>query len=294
MEYVFRSLNNLLERFHHAYWFYFMPTAHSFIPISKYIPPLIIIIVCVILGSLNLWIQTGDIEIPKLKNLKREPWKYLQREVGSLSFTNRHRPLYLPLVTLASSFAFCAYCFSHMGTISAVAHSSFQNVLLSNQAMYMFSSIIVGQQTTTWFMIPLIQRLITGESGSSTITVAGSWKILKCFVCAIMGMVLMSLTTINPSLSLFFAIPLVPITLLFRPTKSNVLFVIQMSILVLLSPPMLLALYGLYVQNYYAATLFLTEAFEYWSVFGGFFLPMMCLFYWPLNIACQVCIGMEL
>ena len=43
IEGILRSLENLLERFHHSYWFYFMPTGDSFIPIAVFIGPLLLL-----------------------------------------------------------------------------------------------------------------------------------------------------------------------------------------------------------------------------------------------------------
>ncbi|KAJ3012736.1 hypothetical protein HKX48_006111 [Thoreauomyces humboldtii] len=48
LESSLRSFNNLLERLHHAYWFYLMPTASSYIPMSVYIPPVILLAVTLI------------------------------------------------------------------------------------------------------------------------------------------------------------------------------------------------------------------------------------------------------
>jgi hypothetical protein len=36
-------MNNLLERLHHAYWFYLLPSSNLFIPIGVYIGPVILL-----------------------------------------------------------------------------------------------------------------------------------------------------------------------------------------------------------------------------------------------------------
>jgi glycosylphosphatidylinositol transamidase len=44
MEGVLRSLNNLLEKFHHSFWFYIMADADRYINIAIYIGPAILLI----------------------------------------------------------------------------------------------------------------------------------------------------------------------------------------------------------------------------------------------------------
>ena len=121
MEKAFRALNNLLEKFHHAYWFYLMPASRKFIPISKYVGPVLAIAATAIFGALNIWWTTGDLE-PKLKGKKRLGWKFMQREYGESSFSTVTRPLYMPLISLVLCFTFCWYMFKNLDTISSIAN----------------------------------------------------------------------------------------------------------------------------------------------------------------------------
>ncbi|KAJ3258769.1 hypothetical protein HK103_003363 [Boothiomyces macroporosus] len=255
-----RSLNNLLEKFHHAYWFYFMPSAFQFIPISKYVAPLAILIATLVAQSAQIWIASGEQQVTAPKDYVRKPWKYIQREYGSSSFSNKIRPIYMPVLTLA---------------------------------LFMFAAIFVGQQTMTWFMIPLLQRLICADAGASRSTTAPVWLILKSFILGLMGLFLFSIATMNPSLSLLMSIPIVPVFLLIRPT-ANILYYVQMMVLVALSPPVLLFLYAFVQQDHLVAAQLLTNSYFYWDLFGGLLLPWIALAYWPLNLGAQVMISMEL
>ncbi|KAJ3270445.1 hypothetical protein HDV01_007805 [Terramyces sp. JEL0728] len=282
-----RSLNNLLEKFHHAYWFYFMPSAFDFIPISKYVAPLAILIATLIAQSAQIWVTSGELQVAPPKGYVRKPWKYVQREYGSSSFSNRIRPVYMPVLTLAFSFLFPMAVFSIVDIVQFTVKTQLDS------ALFMFAAIFVGQQTMTWFMIPLLQRLICADAGASRSTTAAVWLVLKSFILALMGLFLFSIATMNPSLSLLISIPVVPVFLLIKPT-ANIFYYVQMFVLVAFSPPVLLFIYAVIQQDHLAAAELLTNSYFYWELFGGLLLPWIALAYWPLNMAAQVMISMEL
>ncbi|KAK7114135.1 glycosylphosphatidylinositol anchor attachment 1 protein-like isoform X2 [Littorina saxatilis] len=63
VEGVFRSLNNLLERFHQSFFFYILPSTDRYISIGLYMPPFALMVVAGVLKALALWIMThSDVE----------------------------------------------------------------------------------------------------------------------------------------------------------------------------------------------------------------------------------------
>jgi glycosylphosphatidylinositol transamidase len=152
---------------------------------------------------------------------------------------------------------------------------------------------MVGQQSMTWFMIPLIQRMIASDAGASRSTVAAAWVVFKSIICAGYGMFLLTLTTMNPSLSLLIAIPVIPTLVLVRPTQNFIVMMIQIIIFVAISPPLLLFWYALYTQDPTRPVLFMQEIYQQYESFGALFVPFISVIYWPLNLACQVIVGME-
>ena len=113
-----------LERFHHAYWFYLMPSADMFIPLSKYIGPLISVISAVILCSISVWWSTGDIEVVRPNNHEKQKWQFVHRDFGLASFSTRIRPLYMPMLSLALCVVFPGYVFVNFDTIRFIAIQS--------------------------------------------------------------------------------------------------------------------------------------------------------------------------
>ncbi|KAI8901968.1 Gaa1-like protein [Globomyces pollinis-pini] len=288
LETICRSLNNLLERFHHAYWFYYMPSANSFIPLSKYIGPLTIIISAAIFKSLELWWNTGTIPYVIPKGYKRQSWRFLQKGFGESNFSSLIRPLYMPFLTIIFCSMFSVQIFYLMDTIRFAAQNQFQS------ALFMLFATVMSQQMMALFMIPLLQRLYCGEAGASRVTTAPVWKILKCMINGGLGLFLLSVAAMNPSLALVMAILLVPSFIMIRPTKSLIFYSFQMFVLFIISPPVILAIYGLVYGDYTVATQFLSDIWHHWSLFGGLLLPWICLGYWPLTLAAQVLVTMEL
>lgn len=264
-----------------------MPDAYKYIPISKYAAPIIIVIATAIFGSLSIWWNTGEIQSTSQYQSKETDWKYQQRPLNVNSFSNRIRPLYMPLITLSLCYIFCGYILKHIGTISYIS------TIGNSNALFLFCAVICSQQTTAWFLIPLIQRILCGEAGASRSTVAGSWQILKCFIYGLEGIILLSLTLANPSLSAIMAVIIIPVTMIIKPARSFILLVLQSAMLSALSPPMILFIWGIVVGDFSAPIEFLARIYEYWYTFNAHFLPWICLLYWPLNLASQVLVTME-
>jgi len=56
VEGVFRSLNNLLERFHQSFFFYILPSAERYVSIGVYMPPFGILALPIVIKALSLWL----------------------------------------------------------------------------------------------------------------------------------------------------------------------------------------------------------------------------------------------
>ncbi|CAH3940230.1 unnamed protein product [Pieris brassicae] len=56
LESIFRSLNNLLERFHQSYFFYLLAATDRFISIGQYMPSLCLLCGAMLIRALSLWV----------------------------------------------------------------------------------------------------------------------------------------------------------------------------------------------------------------------------------------------
>jgi len=57
IEGVFRSLNNLLERFHQSFFFYILPSVERYASIGLYMPPFGVLALPVVIKALSLWLS---------------------------------------------------------------------------------------------------------------------------------------------------------------------------------------------------------------------------------------------
>ncbi|KAI9103072.1 Gaa1-like protein [Phlyctochytrium arcticum] len=286
IETVLRSLNNLLERLHHAYWFYLMPTAQSFIPLSVYLPPVALLSVPLVFQSLACWWASGDVlKSPPGTSILIEGTKLLGQPKGVTSFTLRQRPLFLPLVTLFLCHAAGLMVLYIAPTLTYMAmHSNFSAFNVVSVTMTI-SAVFYS------FMVPTLQRLMEG-SGASTAERSPAWVVLKSFSCLELGAFLIALATLNPSLSIFLAILSVPSMLLAQPRSSHTGFALTWTLLTLASPLGLMGLISWWEGLGFAQDL-VARAVDGWTVYGAWLLPVLCLVYGPINMVGHVIIGME-
>ncbi|XP_060080129.1 glycosylphosphatidylinositol anchor attachment 1 protein-like [Ylistrum balloti] len=72
IEGVFRSLNNLLERFHQSFFFYILPTTSNYISIGIYMPPFGLICAAGLIKAIALWVALSAREDENKEITKKE------------------------------------------------------------------------------------------------------------------------------------------------------------------------------------------------------------------------------
>ncbi|KAJ3084918.1 Glycosylphosphatidylinositol anchor attachment 1 protein, partial [Physocladia obscura] len=213
IESVLRSYNTLLERLHHSYWFYFMFSVTGYLPIAFYIGPIILLSINLVLEAFALYME-GDI-VTDTKSLKSTttintttdpPTNILIRPVGVSSFLKTPRPLQIPLTVLAICFTLCT-------TLYKLA---WRNTLLLNEtpALYILGAIFVAQTALAFTLVP--QLLLSLDSKTTTTTTTAEMKphvlrMLKSLAYSFLGLTLVTVATLNPSLSAAIAVPVVPV-----------------------------------------------------------------------------------
>ncbi|XP_065676209.1 glycosylphosphatidylinositol anchor attachment 1 protein-like [Hydra vulgaris] len=65
IEGVFRSFNNMLERFHHSYFLYILPNAYHYISIGLYMPAFGCLMLPLVITLLVTWIKLFKLDIPE-------------------------------------------------------------------------------------------------------------------------------------------------------------------------------------------------------------------------------------
>ena len=128
IESTFRSLNNLLEKFHQSFFFYLLMQANRFVSIGTYLPSAMLVAVNFSIMAIALWIRSGRSTVPNIGSRKendgKEPEMEVIRQDSMVAIAPKHRllvierELFLPVtLVVASHFlgVIPLYIFNHAG-----------------------------------------------------------------------------------------------------------------------------------------------------------------------------------
>ena len=112
VESTFRSLNNLLEKFHQSFFFYLLMQANRFVSIGTYLPSAMLVAVNFSIMAIALWIRSGRSTTPRVGSSKekgeQEPEMEVIKQDGMVaiapkqSFTTIERELFIPIALVLS------------------------------------------------------------------------------------------------------------------------------------------------------------------------------------------------
>ncbi|KAJ3328828.1 Glycosyl phosphatidyl inositol protein transamidase complex subunit [Blyttiomyces sp. JEL0837] len=281
MEAVIRCLSNLLERLHHSFWFYLMNSIWTYIPIAFYIAPVILLSFPLVFESLSLWWSSiGETPTKPAKSEAVAESRIITRPASISTFTRQSRPLIVPLVTLAVSYA--------VGFAALYALSSNPSYLKEMNLTTLGIYGVLSSSVVSVALIPAINSIITQGKPPQKST----WMLLKCFGCCLMGITLLTVTVLNPSLSVFAAIPSVPAILFAKPSSNPFIFAAKTTFIHVVSPPgLLIWAAGTFGQE--SVRIVLVKALEGYLYFGAWLLPYVLVLCWPVNLAMLVVAGMD-
>ena len=113
IESTFRSLNNLLEKFHQSFFFYLLMQANRFVSIGTYLPSAMLVAVNFSIMAIALWIRSGRSTVPNIGSKKendgKEPEMEVIRQDGMVAIAPKHRlvvierELFLPITLVVAS-----------------------------------------------------------------------------------------------------------------------------------------------------------------------------------------------
>ena len=113
IESTFRSLNNLLEKFHQSFFFYLLMQANRFVSIGTYLPSAMLVAVNFSIMAIALWIRSGRSTVPNKVSTKENnsqgPEMEVIRQDGMVAIAPKHRlvvierELFLPITLVVAS-----------------------------------------------------------------------------------------------------------------------------------------------------------------------------------------------
>lgn len=257
LEGIFRSLNNLLERFHQSFFFYILPGTRNYISIGMYMPPFGLICATGLIKAVAIWVTLKKDQENEDKEKKKEKEKSekegeededregkhteeeLDKEVEELRKTIMDEDVeeeaaaeglisIMPVILISVMMGVFSYTGPDFITMSAPPFriKMEDNISFGLMALY-----------TASLMVP---RLISRKQPGAGKKLIFDWRLLKCVTLLYQSLFLFSVSLMNISLAFFLAVILMPITVIVQPTKIRLLLWIQKFFLLLVSPGVLL------------------------------------------------------
>lgn len=221
MEGIFRSINNLLERFHQSFFFYVLPETRKYVSIGLYMIPMGMLLVIPTLQGLALWFlsEPKNSKPDKDGTSSQSNDKFRQHHYAIPTFIGVHVCgvlLYLSPEFFVSSFS------SYFGLSSGEA-------LVTGLA-----AVFTG--------ITLLQVFNKSDQQEVEDNQEKKWMLLKCYALVWQAVSLLALSMINFSLAFLVAIFTIPVFAVCRPYNNFIFSVLNKLMLLLVSPPLLLCL----------------------------------------------------
>ncbi|PSN54175.1 Glycosylphosphatidylinositol anchor attachment 1 protein [Blattella germanica] len=212
LEGLFRSLNNLLERFHQSYFFYLLPATDRYISIGMYMPPLGLLCAGVVIKSFALWLK-----------MQEDPTKQEDKKGMSNSFS------LVPVgVTVLTTHALGILLLSSPQALSLIG---LEFGLTTETSIYVGFLILA----VSMLILPVFSYKNVGSTPES-------WTLLNIVALLELATLLLCTSMQNFSLALLSAVLYVPPGLWMTPTRNRLLNVVQKVFWLLLHPLVLLTI----------------------------------------------------
>ncbi|XP_052060128.1 glycosylphosphatidylinositol anchor attachment 1 protein-like [Mytilus californianus] len=253
IEGIFRSLNNLLERFHQSFFFYILPATERYISIGLYMPPFGLICAAGLIKAVAIWIalstrnsenitsdsenktsdsknNTSDSKEEKESEAKEEKEDTKQTDTDNEDEDSPEEAsregvsTVLPLILF--SFLMGVFCFTGPEFVTTMS-----------------PSFRIGVEDTVFFGLLalfsaclLLPRTVAKKSQSSDKRLIFDWELLKSIGLIFQSLVLFSISLMNISLAFFLAVFIIPVTVITHPCKNRIFCWLQKILLLLLCP----------------------------------------------------------
>jgi glycosylphosphatidylinositol transamidase len=231
VEGIFRSLNNLLERFHQSFFFYLLPSSNRYVSIGMYMPAFGFLGGALVIAALGMWFQCArEEQFDRAKEAKKaQKAKNCHDEIVSL-------PVVIP-----SSVAnvLPVIVFAHViGYLMTVLPNRITKVgahfrLETDDALAIF--------VFTYFILTLF---LPASLGRAIVVDAKNWRVLKCITLLELAAVAFVVSLSNFSLAYIVCLIYVPFALLAgdnRDGGSSIVWFAKCSFSLLSHPMAMLA-----------------------------------------------------
>ncbi|KAK3581097.1 hypothetical protein CHS0354_033886 [Potamilus streckersoni] len=262
VEGIFRSLNNLLERFHQSFFFYILPATNRYVSIGMYMPPFGLLCAPGLIKAIALWVGAGkETNKKEVKGDKEEKTESGKEEITSETYDQDREKkeektdhqeaeeeinseeedeeetfhpgsgILSTVPLLFSSTLMGLLCSMGPDLLASMSGSFRMNI--EDGIFYGFLALF-----TASLIFPRMVRRKTSKGKKLQF----DWQLLKCIGLIFQSLVLFSLALMNISLAFFLGVVIIPITVIVHPTSNRLLLWFQKLLLLLVSPAVLVYL----------------------------------------------------
>ena len=244
VEGTFRSLNNLLERFHQSFFYYVLPGTSRYVSIGMYMPGFGILAGGLVILAISLWMQSsGQISITQFRLL--EDVRKKQKEISEntkdeggendeADLTNEAVPTItdnmaggkitpvVPLPHLSSVFPM--FLFAHVIGFFLLYLPYPASIFGNNWFNLSTENSVLGGVVTFCLIsmiLPVLLSLIPSTLKELFLVSHLNWQITKCITLLEMAALSFAVSLSNFSLAYLITIAMVPIALLTKPSQFN-------------------------------------------------------------------------
>ncbi|XP_077983005.1 GPI-anchor transamidase component GPAA1-like [Glandiceps talaboti] len=251
LEGIFRSVNNVLERFHQSFFFYILPATDRYVSIGLYMPPFGLLVVVPAIQAVALWIEMSGAGTQNKDDNQNKDGDEKKDGDEAEEKDKEQRQKEKDSKKTIPEIKDIPYTFSSV--IPTILVAQFTGLLLywspesCGRWAHVFSlapkeAITVG--LVAYFIgaacLPYLTRRSISKAGDKTKDeLLSSWPLLKCLALIWHGILMAGVAMMNFSLGYFLTMVTVPIFCLIRPTQSKFRRLIQVILLSLVSPILL-------------------------------------------------------
>ncbi|KAI8319719.1 Gaa1-like protein [Martensiomyces pterosporus] len=270
VESTMRSLNNLLEHFHQSFFFYILPANEKYISIGDYIPAVGLMVASLLVQAMSLWWLQGTDEM-RADN----PRTRIERINKYYAFLRKTLASNVGIILRMHALGFLLFIIPLVVPHTVLTYTT--------STAYVFTMALASIS-----MVLHISDIYAEEPARSVV----DWRQLKALIELYVAVVVACLSVMNFSLALVtFVVAGLPLVLTRAyPSNTRLVRVLSVAMLLAASPVCVLTLarnlLGLHPLDFTSSPfrMFLEDFHHYSSLTY----PLVCLFYWPVNLLCMV------
>jgi len=251
IEGVFRSLNNLLERFHQSFFFYILPSVERYASIGVYMPPFGILALPVAIKALSLWlscrigVHESSSEDVKLTSEEQNTGSddascesaECQTEQSLRAVAEKKDFSCLSQLYQCNRYILMSVLFgaiAYYGGNVCIASSKLMNISAS---FGLTSGIVVLHIIVLVFpYLPFSKYIMCVNPAASETDDGSDMRVLKSVALLAFGVLLGTTAVINISLAFFIGVISIPVLVCGEPKSYRFLKVVKGLALLLISP----------------------------------------------------------